>query len=266
VFGFRPGLRRALGLVVALAAAPLLVHAGPAAAGGAAHAAFSPTAAKPGAMARVTGVMSACPMTVITVAQSYTQGDGSRVQTPQPTPGMTDATGKFSVLVTVPAMAARSDILRPFAGWQYDTAIVSFQNCGGRVIGANLNVLPVNKAEHISLSSTRPRSGSTLHVTVTHCVGGVLPAFTQVIDRTGEYFLISKSSYSGTTWKGSVSLKHGYYGLQAPAGAAHASPHGARDAWLAVPCTQSKGPRRVALADHLQHVTIARDISIRRHG
>jgi hypothetical protein len=252
-----------LGAAVAVLAGglPLLFAAQPVAAATHNHIASSRPGARPGGAVTITGSAPRCAMQPFETYQGYTNRDGSRVQA-QGAPGVTDADGHFTFIVKIPSGAVRSNLFRPFAAFQYDTVVVSFPGCHNLVLGLNLRVRPFNKLVRLTLSPERPRSGSKLRITATHCHGGVLPEFTQLIDRTGEYFHFEGDTVSGT-FKGEADLSHGYYGLQARGGPAHASARGAKDALAMVACTQAQGPRWVARQEKLQHLTVGVDVHIR---
>jgi hypothetical protein len=217
--------------------------------------------ARPGAVAAVHGhIAAACAGRPITVTQHYLNSKAARASMPG-LGGVVGAGGAITFTVTVPNDAVRSDIGRPFSEYQYDVIEADVAGCGER--GTNLLVLPFNRKQHISWSPTRPRSGSTISVTSTHCVGGLLSPFAQVIDRRGAYYNLS-GRLTGTTFHGTVNLAHGFFGSDAPTGAAKPSARGHHDAILRVPCAQSEGSRAVARADHLQRLTWAVDFSIRR--
>lgn len=223
----------------------------------------SPVFAKPGETVTVTGSAPGCPAQPYQTAQDYTDFVGSRVQA-MGTGGVAGLDGSFHFSVKVPAKASRTDILRPFSAFQYDTVAVTFPGChGGTTIGANVTVLPFNRQARIYLTPSDPRSGAILHVRVTHCRGAVLPQFTELVDRTGEYFHI-KGSVSGSTFTGSTNLKHGFYGDDARGGPAHPSPRGVKDSVVAIACTQSEGPRWVARQDLLWHSNMVVDVHIAR--
>jgi hypothetical protein len=225
----------------------------------------SPGGAEPGHSVTISGVAPGCLAQPFQFVQDYTDFKGNRVQAPG-RGGIAGLNGAFSFSATVPSQASRSDILRPFSAWQYDTVVVTFPGChGGTVIGVNVKVLPFNREALIWLSQSAPRSGSKLHVTVTHCLGGVLPQFTQLVDRTGEYFHIQGSVTNGT-FRGTANLAHGFYGDSAPGPAAHPSPRGVKDSVVAVACTQSEGPRWVAQRDVLWHSNLVVDVHIRKRA
>jgi hypothetical protein len=198
----------------------------------------------------------------VTVTQHFLKPNASRGVTPG-TPGVVGPDGKFTVTVTVPPQAVRSDIARPYSGPQYDVVEAVVEFCGRR--GANINVLPFGHREHITFSPTRPRSGTTMSVTVTHCRGGVLDTFAQVIDRRGAYYQLNGSLKAGT-FHGTVDLRHGFFGSSAHTGAARASRNGARDALLRVPCAQSEGNAAAKRREPLQHLNWGVDFTIRRRG
>lgn len=248
-------------LVVGLV--PALVGGAPVQARTHNHIESSRPGAKPGGMVTITGAAPRCSMQPYQTYQGYTDKDGNRVSA-QGAPGVSGNDGGFTFVVSVPGQAVRSNIFRPFDAFQYDTVVVTFPGCHNTVLGVNLNVRPFNKKVLLSVSSTRPRSGSKLRITATHCHGGVLPEFTQLIDRTGEYFHFEGKTVSGK-YSGVADLSHGYYGLQAPAGPAHPSAPGVKDALAMVACTQAQGPRWVARLEKLQHLNIGMDLHIRRH-
>jgi hypothetical protein len=201
------------------------------------------------------------------VSQVYTDNTVARVQMNEPfAGGAAGSHGEVKAIVQVPTTAARSDILRPYGSWQYDVVLFSFPpGCPPQACvsyGANVNVLPLSTGEHITLSTLKPVTGSTLDVTATNCYGGVLTAFTRVIDGNGAYFPITGQS-SGTTFTGKADLAHGYRGKYGPQGPARVSnPVGLRDSTVGVPCAQSEGPASVAAADHLMHLSMVIDITI----
>jgi hypothetical protein len=245
------------------AAGPLTASAA-IAADSAAHASISasPHAALPGQTVTVSGVAPSCVMRPVMVNQHW-HDYKLQVQNSMGTGGVTGADGSFAFSVTVPPKIVRSDVQRPFSPLIYDVVAVSFEGCS-RVLGANIFVKPVNRRVHFTLSTLRPRSKGSLHIKATHCIGDPVPDFTQLIDRTGEYFYPTKTSYTGTTFTATFRLRSGFYGPSAHAGAAHPSRPGRFDALVAIPCTRSEGPRSVARADHLWHSSVVVDLHIRR--
>jgi hypothetical protein len=248
-------------LAVLAGLVPALAAVAPAEARTRNHIEASRTGAKPGGAVTVSGIAPRCGMQPFETYQGYTKKDGSRVQS-QGKPGVSQRDGTFSFVAVVPMDAVRSNILRPFAAFQYDTAVVTFPGCNNLVLGINLTVRPFNKDVRLTVSPARPRSGAKLQITAAHCRGGVLPEFTQLIDRTGEYFHFKGETVSGE-YTGVADLSHGYYGLEAKGGPAHPSPSGVKDALAMVACTQAQGPRSVAELEKLQHLTVGIDLHIR---
>jgi len=258
-------LLRALRLAIGCAAAAALLPAvvSPAEAAGKFTISVSPERAKPGTFVTVSGVVSACPLKQFSTVQNYTDFHGNSVQT-NGAPGTTDATGAFSFMAMVPNGSVRSNIFRPFADFAYDTVVAQFQSCGNRVIGAHIYVRPFNHLVAITVTPARPRSGHLVTVQATHCRHGTLAEFTQLVDRTGEYFHFSGSlSASGSTYTGTANLAHGCYGAFAIGGPAHPSAPGVKDAVVSVPCVQNDGPQSVADADKLWHSSVVVDVHIR---
>jgi hypothetical protein len=261
----RPTLAGRRSAALAAVVAVLAIGAAPDLGGAASATAFTlapvHAGARPGAVAAVHGhIAASCTGRPITVTQHYLNTKAARASQPG-LGGVVGTGGAVTFSVTVPSDAVRSDISRPFAEYQYDVIEADVAGCGER--GTNLIVLPFNRKQHISFSPARPRSGSTMTVTSTHCVGGVLSPFAQVIDRRGAYYNLS-GQLTGTTFHGKVNLAHGFFGADAPTGPAKPSKRGHRDAILRVPCAQSEGSRAVARSDHLQRLTWAVDFSIRR--
>lgn len=253
--------RLAVGCLAAVALLPVIT---PAEAASRLSIAVSPTSAKPGQVVTVSGVISACPLQGFQTAHNYTDFKGNAVQS-NGMPGMTDASGAFSFMTTVPTGAVRSNLFRPFADFTYDTVVLRFQACGDRVIGVSVYVRPFSHKVELTVTPASPRSGRLVHVTATHCRNGPLPEFTQLVDRTGEYFHFS-GSVSGSTYTGTANLAHGFYGAFAPGGPAHPSPRGVKDAVISVPCVQDDGPKSVAVADRLWHSNVVVDVHIRKRS
>jgi hypothetical protein len=226
----------------------------------------TPAAAKPNATVVVSGKIPAQAGQPFSVEQLYTNGNVARV-TKGGAGGVAGSNGEVTTTVTIPADAARSNVLRPYGSWQYDVVVFQFPpGCPApgpcTTYGANVNVLPVSDNERIELSTLQPKTGDALAVHVTNCVGGILTEFARVIDNNGSYFPFT-GAISGTTFDGSADLASGYRGKHAPTGAAHvSSPVGIRDALAALPCSQSDGPASVAAADHLEHLSMVVDITI----
>jgi hypothetical protein len=227
-----------------------------------------PSAAKPNTPVVVTGKIPGQAGQPYTITQIYTNNHVARVQTQPSNGSVAGPGGEVTASVTVPAGAARSDVLRPYGSWQYDVVSFNFgPGCATGGIqctsyGANVEVLPVRTDEHITLSTVSPRTGSVLNVDASNCVGGLLTEFARVIDGNGAYFPITGNT-GGGAFSGSADLSHGFRGKDGPQGAAHVSnPLGLRDSIAAVPCAQSEGPASVAAADHLQHLTMVIDITI----
>jgi hypothetical protein len=252
------------GLAIAAITVTVPGHAA-GAAGASLHA--TPGAAIPGASVTVSGTIPSEAGQPYSIGQLYTNGNVARVEQNDPGGGVAGPNGEVTATVTIPADAARSNILRPYGSFQYDEVLFSFPpGCPPQACvtyGANVNVLPISNDEHITLETLSPRTGDTNYsVTVTDCVGGIAAEFTRVVDNNGSYFPFTGSS-SGTTFHGTADLSHGFRGKYGPQGAARVSnPIGIRDAYAAIPCTQSIGPDSVAEADHLEHSTNVVDITI----
>ncbi|MFL6241370.1 MAG: hypothetical protein ACJ735_17960 [Actinomycetes bacterium] len=265
---FRASAAR-LGLVAAAAAAFTVTAPGPhsaVAASSRADLTAKPGAGIPGTAVVVTGKIPAEAGHPYSVSQLYTNSNVARVEQNEPqSGGVAGSDGTVTATVSIPAGAARSDLLRPYGSWQYDEVLFNF-GCPAPApcssYGANVNVLPIRTDEHLALETLSPRTGSTLRMTVTNCVGGILSEFTRVIDGNGAYFPIT-GSLSGTTFTGSADLSNGFRGRYGPQGPAHvSSPLGVRDSLAAVPCAQSEGPPSVAAADHLEHLSMVVDITV----
>jgi len=254
-------LRAGLGCAAAAALLPL---AHPAEAAGQFTMSATPAAAKPGQVVTISGVVSKCALKPFRSVQNYTDFNGNSVQS-NGMPGTADASGAFTFMATVPTGAVRSNLFRPFADFAYDTVVVQFQGCGGRIVGTNVFVKPFNHLVRLTVTPAEPRSGRPVTVTATHCRNGPLPEFTQLVDRTGEYFHF-KGSVSQGTYTGTANLAHGFYGAFAPGGPAHPSSPGVKDAVVSVPCVQTDGPRSVAAADVLWHSSVVVDVHIRKRG
>jgi hypothetical protein len=261
----RPAHRVVALLTATVAAFPLAaLTSGPevaAAGGSSAHISVRPDVARPGQQVTVSGVAPNCAGNLVQTDQHW-HDYKLNVNSTSGMGGMVGPDGSFSFVATVPAGIVRSNIQRPFSTFMYDKISVSFDMCK-TIMGTNVFIKPLSHRVHITLSQARPRSGSTLRVTATNCLGNSVPGFSQVIDRTGEYFYI-KGSMNGTTWQGSVNLAHGLYGADAHGPAAHVSPRGVKDAVVAVPCAQAMGPGSVARREHIMHSSVAVDVSIRR--
>jgi hypothetical protein len=224
---------------------------------------YAPAGVRPGHSVTISGQAPHCKASPIAIIQHYLATNGNRTMKPG-VGGTTDGEGKFSFSLQVPRNAVYSAITRAFAGYQYDDVEVRFASCG-TVLGVGVLVKPFNYREHITWSPTRPRTGTTLHVTATHCAGGVVPnPFAEVIDRAGSYYPLTGTTTNGT-FHGTVDLRHGLAGVNAPRGWAKPSAPGKKDAVLMVPCAQSTGPRSVAEADKIMHLRWAVDIHIRHH-
>ena len=220
----------------------------------------SPVAATPGSPVLITGRAPGCFGGAVVAEHRYLTSAGDDSLSPAGA-GAVAPDGTFAVAVTVPANAAYSAITAQFEGPRYDVVELDLQPCG-RVLGANITVLPFNYREHISWSPTQPRSGGRVTVTVTHCQSGPIESYTQIIDRAGNYFRLSGHTSLGT-YHGSVVLDHGLLGSNDDRGRAVPSARGQNDATIMVPCAQSTGPASAARADHLLHLAWAVDIHIR---
>jgi hypothetical protein len=227
-------------------------------------ASVSPSQAKPDEPFTLTGRSPGCPNQPFAVTQTYTNNVGGRTRQEElMAGGQSGADGSFTANLVVPAGATRSNIYRPYGGWQYDAVEVTFPGCPEGLTGAHLIVLSMRFDQHIHLSTTAPRTGSEITVSSENCVGGALSTFTWVIDNAGSYFLFD-GTFAGTTYTGIANLAEGYRGSEFPTGAAHVSqPLGAKDVIVQVPCVQSEGPASVAAADKLQHLSFSIDITIR---
>lgn len=252
-----------------VAATALALAAAPAAVLGAADAASTPriravpAAATPGAPVTVTGRAPGCAGGIVVAEHRYLATKGESNLRPGGV-GAVAPDGTFAVSVTVPNDAVYSAIMANFAGPTYDVVELDLHPCG-QVLGVNITVLPFSYREHVTLSPVHPRSGGRVTVTATHCRGGPVPSFTQIIDRAGSYFRFSGRTSAGT-YRGSVTLRHGLLGAYDDRGPAVPSAPGRNDAIVMVPCAQSTGPASVARADRLQHVRWAVDIHIRPRG
>jgi hypothetical protein len=215
----------------------------------------SPTQAKPGEKFIFSGRSPDCGGQPYEITQTYTDNEIRRIRTQPPLTGFAGTDGSFSAMLTVPPGAARSNVLRPYGGWQYDAAQISFPGCESGIVAANVLVLPVSSNQHIALSTRSPRTKSTLDVTVTNCVGGVIKQFAWVVDGQGSYFNFS-GTFSGTTYTGSADLSSGLHGAAVHTGPARvSSPLGLEDSMATIGCAQSVGPDSVARADHLMHLS-----------
>jgi hypothetical protein len=223
----------------------------------------SPAQAKPGGVFTVRGQASGCAHQPFQLRQIYSNAKGELVGK-EAGLFVADGTGKFTATLTVPPDALRSNAYRPEADYRYDEIDANFQGCqGGTLVVTRLIVLPVRYDERVTASPTVPRSGSKLNVTATNCIGGVIPAFTWVVDNAGSYFMIKQNSYSQGVFQGTADLSDGRRGDLFKTGPAHPSqPAGTTDAVVQVPCAQSQGPQSVADADHVMHQTNTIDITI----
>ena len=228
----------------------------------------SPSAGIPNTFVHVSGTIPSQANQPYSIGQLYTNNHVARVQQNEPTGGVAGPNGEVTADITIPSGAARSNILRPYGSFQYDVVTFSFPaGCPPQACvqyGVTVDVLPISTNEHIKLETLSPRTGDTNYtVNVSNCFGGVATEFTRVVDGNGTYFAIKEASSSATTWQGSADLSHGFRGKYGPQGPAHVSrPVGLRDAYAAVPCTQSVGPQSVADADNLEHSTNVVDITI----
>jgi hypothetical protein len=252
-------------LLAAVSGAVALVAPGPLPATAASDntATVSPAQAKPGATFSLTGQSPGCPNQPFQLKHIYSNNKGQYV-TANANGGISNGAGEFSAAgLTVPADAMRSNIYRPYSEWRYDTVQVSFPACAEGLTAAHLNVLSVRYDERIEVFPAIPRTGESVDVVVSNCVGGVLAPFTWIIDVAGSYFHFSQSSYAGNIYNGTADLSDGRRGSEFHTGPAHPSqPAGTRDAALQVPCAQSEGPQSVADADYLFHLNNTVDITI----
>jgi hypothetical protein len=253
-------------VAAAVGAAVALVVPGvsPAGAAAASTATVSPTQAKPGGAFTFKGRAPSCPNMPFQVTQVYSNNKGEFVSTSAPG-GKSNASGEFGpITLSVPATASRSNAYRPYAAMRYDAVRADFSPaCPDGTVGANLTVLAMRFDQHIEVNPAVPRTGENIDVTVTNCVGGVLAAFTWIIDNAGSYFMFTQSSYTANIYNGTADLSKGFRGDKFKTGAAHVSqPVGVTDAALQVPCAQSEGPDSVGKADHLFHLNNTIDITI----